>query len=134
MLHSHILQLLWSRLRCDAVIQKRRGHTKAIRIQICANEGDSSLKNQILRPGLQTHIWEVWLGENGEIRGRLIEEWRVAQLPRLYDYYYKIEGRSHVYHIVSHDAISREQAIWFARQEYEGKIRRLSIDVGENHR
>jgi len=87
-----------------------------------------------LRPGIQQHLWEVWIVENNEIRGRLIEEWRSAQLPRLYEYYYKIEGRSHVYYICSHHAISREQAIWFARQEYEGKIRRVNIDVSKNHR
>lgn len=92
------------------------------------------MKNETLKPGLQVHIWEVWIGENQEIRGRLIEEWRVSQIKSLYDYNYQIEGREHVYHIVSHDAISREQAIWFAKEVHAGKVRRLHIDVKQNHR
>lgn len=88
----------------------------------------------ILKPGLQTHIWEVWFAVNNEIHGRLIEEWRASQLPGLYAYNYKIEGREHVYCISSHDAITREQALWFAKELHAGKVRRLSIDVSDNHR
>jgi len=88
----------------------------------------------ILKPGIQEHLWEVWIVENNEIRGRLITEWRVAQLPGKYDYQYKIEGREHIYYINSHNTISREQAVWFAKEEYAGKLRQLSINVSDNHR
>lgn len=83
----------------------------------------------ILRPPLKEHLWEVWHGENAELRGRLIVEWRAAQLPRLYEYYYKIEGREHIYVIVSHDAVTRDEAIWFAKQEYAGALRRININL-----
>ena len=92
------------------------------------------MKNETLKPGLQTHVWEVWFALDYEIHGLIIEEWRPGQLPRLYDYNYKIEGRAHVYHICSHDAITREQALWFAKEMHAGKLRRLSIDVSQNHR
>lgn len=82
-----------------------------------------------LKPALIEHLWEVWHGENGEIRGRIIGEWRPAQLPRLYEYYYKIEGRTHVYYIVSHDTVTRDEAIWFARQEYAGALRKITINL-----
>lgn len=87
-----------------------------------------------LTPKYTYHQWEVWEGENQELRGRIIEEWRIAQLKNLYEYHYEIKGRAHVYYIVSHDAISRQQAIWFAAQLHEGKVRKVRIDVNENHR
>lgn len=82
-----------------------------------------------LKPGIQEHLWEVWLVEDQSMRGRIISEWRATQLKGKYEYQYKIQGREHVYYIVSHDPISREQAIWFAKKEYEGKLHRVHIDL-----
>jgi len=87
-----------------------------------------------LTPKYTYHQWEVWESENQELRGRIIEEWRIAQLKNLYEYHYEIKDRAHVYYIVSHDAISRQQAIWFASQLHQGKVRKVRIDVSENHR
>jgi len=87
-----------------------------------------------LTPKYTYHQWEVWLCDNHEMRGRIIGEWRAAQLKGLYEYYYEIKGREHIYYIVSHDVITRDQAIWFATQLHEGKVRQLRINVSENHR
>ena len=87
-----------------------------------------------LTPKYTYHQWEVWVDENQGLRGRIIEEWRIAQLKNLYEYHYEIKGREHIYYIVSHDAITRSQAIWFASQLHEGKVRKVRIDVSENHR
>ncbi len=89
------------------------------------------MRNEVLKPGLQTHVWEVWFALDNEIHGRIIEEWRPAQLARLYDYNYTFAGREYIYHICSHDAVPREAALWFAKEVHAGKIRRLSVDLAE---
>jgi hypothetical protein len=87
------------------------------------------MEEKTLTPKYIYHQWEVWLGENNEMRGRIIDEWRIAQLKNLYEYHYEIKGRSHIYYIVSHDSVTRAEAIWFASQLHEGKVRRLHIDL-----
>lgn len=83
----------------------------------------------MLKPGIQTHIYEVWSNEQEPIRGRVIAEFTFAQCKRQYAYHYSFEGREHTYHIVSHEAFSRETCLSFAKAMHEGKVHRLSIDL-----
>lgn len=87
------------------------------------------MRNETLKPGRQEHVYEIWSNDIEPIRGRVITEYTAGQCRNQYAYYYRFEGREHVYTIVSHEAFTRETALSFATALYERKVYRLQIDL-----
>lgn len=73
--------------------------------------------------------YEIW-ERNDEIYGSIIDWKPYWKAKRDYPVHFDIAGRMAHFFIVTNDlSITRNEAIDFAKRLYEGRVRRLSVDL-----